>query len=313
MCGLIGLDWGSSSLRAYRFDAHGIVRETRHRPWGVAQLPAGGFETALADISSGWPSLPRLACGMVGSRQGWQEMPYLELPTDAPRFARAIGRLAMLDGSALHLAAGLRNPGTADVMRGEETQVFGALGLYPELAAESEWILPGTHCKWVRVKDGRIVEFHTFMTGELHALLLRHSLLATGRTATPHVAGAFERGVTSARDSGAEGVFARLFSTRALRLAGQLADAEVASYLSGLLIGEEFRAGLAAGRLRATAPCLIGEAALCQRYRQAARLFDLHLPEPLLEASAHGLWLLAHHAGLLSAGAPLTPKEPFSC
>ena len=301
MGGLIALDWGTSSLRAFRFDGAGTLGETRSRPWGIRHLPEGGFDAALAGITAGWPTLPRLACGMVGSRNGWREMAYLGLPASAAQLGKALGTVRAADGLDVHLLPGLRDPRGPDVMRGEETQVFGALALRPALAAASTFILPGTHSKWAVVRDGAVTGFRTMMTGELFAVLRQHSILgATGVDAVDD-ADAFARGVIAARDSGAAGALSRLFSTRALMLDGALAPASVPDYLSGLLIGEEFRAALADGLARRDAPLQpIGEAALCERYRRAASLFGIDLPTPIADAAAHGLWQLAAQAGLVS-------------
>lgn len=310
MSGLIALDWGSSSLRAFRFDGSGQLEETRARPWGIRQLPEGGYDAALAAITAGWPALPRVACGMVGSRNGWREMPYLDLPADAAQLGDALGAVRAADGMALHLVSGLRDPRGPDVMRGEETQLVGALALRPALAAAATFILPGTHSKWAVVRDGAVTGFRTLMTGELFAVLRRHSILgATGIDAADD-AEAFARGAAAARDSGAAGALGRLFSTRALMLDGALAPASVPDYLSGLLIGEEFRAALADGLARRDAPLqLIGEAALCERYRRAAALFDIALPPPIPDAAAHGLWRLAAQAGLIHSRS----REPSTC
>jgi 2-dehydro-3-deoxygalactonokinase len=299
MGGLSGLDWGTSSLRAFRFDGAGRIVETRARAWGIRQLPEGGFDAALAEITAGWPALPRLACGMVGSRGGWREMPYLDLPADTAQLGRALGRLCAADGRDVHLVPGLRDPRGPDVMRGEETQLLGALALRPALAAASCFILPGTHSKWAVVRDGAVTGFRTLMTGELYALLRRHSILG-GDVQAADDAVAFARGVAAARDSGAAGALGRLFSARALMLDGALASASVPDYLSGLLIGEEFRIALADGLARRDAPLqLIGETALCERYRRAAALFEIELPPPVEEAAARGLWQLATQAGLV--------------
>ena len=314
MRGLIGLDWGTSSLRAYRFDDTGQVGETRARPWGVRHLPDGGFEAALTDVTSGWPRWPRLACGMLGSRQGWLEVPYLGLPADTARLAGALGTLHANDGLDVHIVPGLRNPLGPDVMRGEETQLLGALALRPALAARSNWILPGTHSKWVRVRDGVVTDFCTAMTGELFALLREHSILCSDAGEILADPDAFARGIIAARDSGSAGAMSRLFSARSLMLEGALAPASVPEYLSGLLIGEELRAGLASKRFRSDAPFqLIGDAALCVRYRVAARHFEIALAEPVIEAAAHGLWQIARDAGLVDASVSMTSTETPSC
>ncbi|MGC1548271.1 MAG: 2-dehydro-3-deoxygalactonokinase, partial [Rhodanobacter sp.] len=266
MNGLIALDWGTSSLRAYWFDDTGKIRETRTRPWGIRYLPNGGFDAALTDITEGWPGLPRLACGMVGSRQGWLEVPYLDLPADTSQLGSAIRSVRANDGLDVHIVPGLRNPQGPDVMRGEETQLIGAMVLQPALAAHSSWILPGTHSKWARVHEGAVVDFCTLMTGELFALLQQHSILCAGSSDVAVDPGAFSQGVVAARDSGAAGAFSRLFSARALMLDGALAPASVPEYLSGLLIGEELRSSLATPRFHHETPLqLIGDAALCAR------------------------------------------------
>ncbi|BFI97295.1 MAG: 2-dehydro-3-deoxygalactonokinase [Rhodanobacter sp.] len=310
MTGLIALDWGTSSLRAFRFDGAGRLDETRARPWGIRHLPEGGYDAALAGITAGWPTLPRVACGMVGSRHGWREMPYLDLPANAAQLAGALGTVRAADGLDVHLVPGLRDARGPDVMRGEETQLIGAMALRPALAAAGTFILPGTHSKWATVRDGAVTGFRTLMTGELFAVLRQHSILgATGVDAADDI-DAFARGVAAARDSAAAGALSRLFSARALMLDGALAPGSVPDYLSGLLIGEEFRSALAEGLAQRAAPLqLIGDDALCGRYRRAAALFDIELPPPIPDAAAHGLWQLAMQAGLV----PSVAEESCAC
>jgi len=290
MSGLLGLDWGTSSLRAYWLDGKGAICETRTRPWGVRQLPDGGFDAALADITHGWPSLPRLACGMVGSRNGWLEAPYLKLPADTAQLAATLVSVRAADGAEVHIVPGLREPRGPDVMRGEETQLVGALALRPTLARQSTWLLPGTHCKWVNVSDGGVTDFCTLMTGELYTLLLQHSILGAVIGDAVADEAAFARGVIAARDSGAAGAFSRLFSARALMLDGALAASSVPDY----------------GPVQ-----VIGDAALCTRYRTAAHHFGISVVEPLADAAAHGLWQIACSRGLVGSGS--TTRRAPSC
>lgn len=304
---LIGLDWGSSSLRAYLLDEQGGILETRTRGWGIRRLPPGGFDAALDDVLAGWPALPLLASGMVGSRDGWREVPYVDLPAGLDAVARALSHVDSAGGRRVHLIPGLRHIATADVMRGEETEIFGALALQPVLAARSALLLPGTHSKWVSVRNGRVLDFTTSMTGELYAAVRHHTILGAGLGADdpPVDHEAFLRGVVAARDSGAAGALSRLFSARALVLAGRLAQLAVPDYLSGLLIGEELRAALAAGRIdRATPLQLIGNAPLCHRYAAAASCFELGMALPPPGAAALGLWQIARSAGLTAAALP---------
>lgn len=301
MNGLVGLDWGTSSLRAYRFDAAGRVVETRARPWGIRQLPAGGYPAALAEVTAGWPPLPRVACGMVGSRGGWHEVSYRDVPLALDGLGSALVAVTANDGAPLWLVPGLRDASGPDVMRGEETQLLGALRDRPALAARSTCVLPGTHSKWVRIEGGKLRGFRTVMTGEVFAALSRHTILgATGAEPAADFA-AFDRGVAMARASGAAGAFSRLFTARSLWLAGELAGSAVADYLSGLLIGEEFRSALAAGDAAPGTPLqLIGDPDLCGRYARAARQFDLSPAPAIVDAAANGLWLLAVQAGLVT-------------
>lgn len=312
MAGLIALDWGTTSLRAYRLDDAGGIRDSRSRTWGVRQLPEGGFDAALARITEGWPGLPRLACGMLGSRGGWHEVPYLDLPADPAGIGAAVVRMVAGDGRELFIVPGLRNRRHADVMRGEETQLVGALAQRPELAARSTWVLPGTHSKWVSVRDGRVTDFCTMMTGELFAVLDRHSILASAEAAGAADPAAFLHGVIAARDAGAAGAFSRLFSARALMLDGTLAAGSVRDYLSGLLLGEELRSALASGRFAIDGPLqLIGDAALCDRYRDAASCFGIAAVEPVVDAAAHGLWQVALRAGLAATRHPADNPAPL--
>ena len=300
---LIGLDWGTSSLRAYLYDADGKVVASRQQPWGLRHLPEGGFEAALLAITQDWPACSAIAAGMVGSRQGWREIPYVDVPADAASIAHGMLRVETCDSHALWIVPGLRQMAPADVMRGEETQIIGALTHHPNLRAGARFVLPGTHSKWATVVDGRIVGFDTMMTGEMYALLMKHSILGAGASndpAQPHNGEAFVRGLHAAKESGAEGAFSRLFSTRARMLAGDLTSADVPDFLSGLLIGEELRIARLRHGDHVASLCLIGESSLCQRYATAATYFDYARPVIIDDAAAQGLWQLASAAGLLT-------------
>ncbi len=306
---LIGLDWGTSRLRAYLFDAEGAVAEFKDRPWGVLSPPDGGFERAYHDVTGEWharrPGLPAVACGMIGSTVGWVAAPYCACPAGLQELAAAVVAATTQQG-VIHVIPGVELRGaTPDVMRGEETQIAGALALHPDLAASGTFVLPGTHAKWVAVRDGRIARFTTYLTGELFALLSERSILSRPpRTAVPAGAGevawdTFERGVRAARDNRAGGIAPLLFRTRSLVVQGALRAEESLEYLSGLLIGDEIRSG----SLDATPElALVGETALCERYQRALRLFDIAAPV-VDGATPAGLWQIAGRLGLVSAAA----------
>ncbi|MDB4882426.1 MAG: 2-keto-3-deoxy-galactonokinase [Gemmatimonadetes bacterium] len=300
---LIALDWGTSALRAYLLGDDAVVLDSRSEPWGIMQLPEGGFGVAFRRVTQDWlaraPNAGVLAAGMVGSAQGWQEVPYCAAPAGVEELARSVARC---EAGPLWIVPGVSQLGASpDVMRGEETQIVGALARDSGLAERSLLVLPGTHSKWVHVCDGRIREFTTYVTGELFAVLSASSILGrlardAARSPEPAQATrAFERGVLAARAS-THGMAPLLFSARSLVLAGRLEPESSLEYLSGRLIGEELRCGLADGeRPRA----LIGDAALCARYGAALELFDID-PAPVIEqTAAAGLWAIAKGARLI--------------
>jgi len=179
---LIALDWGTSNLRASLLDPHGAVLDTRSAAAGVMAVPERRFADALMSLCGDWmhahPHCACIASGMIGSRQGWVEALYVACPAGLADAAARLTRVAFGDRErhALHIVPGLRcvgADGQADVMRGEETQLWGA-----DLAAGSCCVLPGTHSKWAWLGDGdRVLSFQTHMTGELYAVLTQHSIL----------------------------------------------------------------------------------------------------------------------------------------
>lgn len=307
---LIGLDWGTSSLRGYLFGADESVLESSTQPWGIQQLPAGGFKEAFRGVAGAWrerwPEVPVIAAGMVGSRQGWREAAYVDCPADLVRLADGVLRFDTEVGPIAIVPGVIQKDEFPNVMRGEETQIMGALAQAPALAARSLFVLPGTHSKWVTIRDGRIERFETFMTGELFAVLRDHSLLgrpardAGAAAAATDAAAAFARGVAAARETGARGIAGRLFSTRSLFLTGDLAAGETLDYLSGLLLGEEIRSGLAGSGPTGRPPlALIGDPGLCGRYRTALAAFGVKDVRLLGDTAAAGLWTIARAAGFV--------------
>ncbi|MDA1201716.1 MAG: 2-dehydro-3-deoxygalactonokinase [Planctomycetota bacterium] len=305
---LVGLDWGTTSLRGYLIAAGGRLLQQRNRPWGIRQLPRGGFDEAVCGIAGDWlsasPGLPMIASGMVGSRGGWKEAAYVECPAELSKLAAGLATVETPLGT-LRIIPGLICVGDSragrppDVLRGEETQAAGAVANDPSLAEESLLVLPGTHSKWVAIREGRIEGFQTFMTGELFAVLRDHSIL--GDPARQVAGGprdgaaAFDRGVAAVRESGPAGLGPRLFSARSLMLTGSLAEADTLEYLSGLLVGEEIRCATAAagGTLSLPAIAIAGEAALCDRYVRACRACGISGVRLLGETAPAGLWMIA--------------------
>jgi 2-dehydro-3-deoxygalactonokinase len=322
---LIALDWGTSSLRAYLLGPDGHVLDQRSLDRGIMQLSdaprliaghstGNGFELALDEACGDWldacPALPIIACGMVGSAQGWQEAPYCPCPARATDVAAGIIKVHSLRGVDIHLVPGvIQHSALPNVMRGEETQIFGLLGSLPAGSRDRALLigLPGSHSKWTRVAEQRIEHFDTFMTGELFAAVCAHTILGrTQQRGGPFDVQAFERGVSVAlSEEGRIGMLSTLFSARTLGLTGQLPAAQQADYLSGLMIGHELRALAEVLRLRSGQTplppvVLIGNDSLCQRYEKALALCAFPSVRQAEQATEKGLWSLAVAAGLVA-------------
>ncbi|MDH7971943.1 2-dehydro-3-deoxygalactonokinase [Sphingomonas sp. AR_OL41] len=249
----IAVDWGTTNRRVFRIE-NGTVVATSRDGQGVTSLAPDTYPAEIAAIRARFGDLPILLAGMVGSTIGWREVPYVTAPAGFAALAEGLGwidaRTAIVPGVSL------LTDSHADVMRGEEVQLLGAVaaGMAP---ADSLLCQPGTHCKWVRMAGGEIADFTTAMTGELFALLRGHGLLAAQLTADVTPGSAFREGVEAGK---ARDLAASLFGIRAAKLLGRRDDTDAASYASGLLIGSDVaaRAG-ASGDVHVLADPALGE------------------------------------------------------
>ena len=238
--GFIAVDWGTTNRRAYAIGPGGARLGEMEDELGILSVPKGGFEDAVVAIRERLGDRPMLLAGMVGSNRGWIEAPYVPCPAGVEDLARAIqwvepDRIGIVPG-----VSWAEFP-HADVMRGEEVQIAGAVGsgMVGPLATICH---PGTHNKWVRLEGGRIDGFRTVMTGEIFSLLREHSILADLLAEPVRPGDAFSAGVQ--RGFGENDLIAELFSVRARVLLGKQEREEAASYTSGLLIGADLAIGL---------------------------------------------------------------------
>lgn len=296
---LIAVDWGTSSLRGAWMDAAGHVVEERAFERGILTVTSGEFPAVFDACFGDWMKANDALClmsGMVGSQQGWLQAPYCACPAGFEEVAAKLawlkpGRLAIVPGLVCD-HAGLpdvkRLQRIPDVMRGEETQVFGALQLLG--LQDALLVLPGTHSKWVRVQAGRIQSFATFMTGEFFALLRQHSILSRTLPAGDSAfdSEAFDQGVTLALRGNS--LLHTAFSTRTLALFERLPVTAQSSYLSGLVIGEELRAQTLPANAQVV---VIGSEALTTRYQHALALQGVAAQRVGSEATWAGLWAIA--------------------
>ncbi len=305
---LIGVDWGTSSFRAYLSDGGGQVMDRRASPMGILSVADGHFEAALAAELTPWRDahgpLPIIMSGMIGSRQGWREAAYVRCPADIGDLAanllafecESLGRLAIVPGLTVEA------DGMPDVMRGEETQIVGAQ-IASELAlsgrGDGHYVLPGTHSKWVRVDGGRITTFSTYMTGEVFAAMKDHTILGRLMSADGgDDTAAFVSGVRAGAAAGGPGALLhRLFAARTLGLFDRLPGGHIAGYLSGLVIGAELGDVSKATRTFT----IIGSDALAARYETAAACLGIETRRAPADCVAAGHAAIARAAGLIGA------------
>jgi 2-dehydro-3-deoxygalactonokinase len=236
----VAVDWGTSSFRGWLMSVGGESLAESRGVEGMLHCGSTGFDPVLREHLArlGAPDgIPVLICGMAGARQGWAEAPYLKTPTRLDALhegairVSARGDIRILPGIA---QARVDQP---DVMRGEETQLLGVTE--PDFTGLV--CIPGTHTKWIKIEAGEIIEFSTYMSGELFSAISQHTILAhavelAGRLGTDsrHL----QEGVTRALAAPA-GLTASLFRLRAAQLLGFEQRVDGAARLSGLLIGTE--------------------------------------------------------------------------
>jgi 2-dehydro-3-deoxygalactonokinase len=291
---MIAVDWGTSSFRAYRLDARGRILDRRFAARGILTVDAGGFAEVLVEEIGAWlddEPAPVFLSGMIGSRQGWREVPYLACPVDLEAIARACGIVECARVRRIFIVPGVScrdAHGVPDVMRGEETQILGAI---EELGPDAVVCLPGTHSKYVRVRDRRIVDFTTHMTGEVFGVLWRHSILGRlGGTDEVEEGPAFDAGVD--RSAQGQGLLHQLFGVRTRGLFGEIPAPRLAAYLSGILIGHEIRTAAPSAPV-----AVIGASELTRLYCRAFARCGVSARPIAGEPAPRGLWAVARSLG----------------
>ncbi len=244
---MIGIEWGTTSFRAFRLTRDGAIRDRRAVPRGINTVQDGRFGDTLREEIGPWLAAGErhvLLSGMIGTRQGWVETPDLPCPAGPAEIAAALVDIAY-DWGEVKVVPGLSciDPaGVPEVMRGESALIAGTLA---QIGGAGLACVPGNQAIWARIEAGRIASFATHLTGEAFAALRGSAI--PGRVIRDSPAGdptAFDAGVARSGEPG--GLLHHLFSVRALALAGRFSDAAGASFLWGVLIGHEVRAALAA-------------------------------------------------------------------
>ncbi|BCP51801.1 2-dehydro-3-deoxygalactonokinase [Kaistia sp. 32K] len=273
---LIAVDWGTTRCRAMLLDGNGAVLDEADSADGIGALGGAGHEDAFNAVVANWPKVPAIMAGMVGSRQGWHEAVYVNVPASAEALAQGLLKFETSDHRPMAIVPGLvlrSETRDGDVIRGEETQLIGLIEEEPDFSGIA--ILPGTHSKWAAIENGEITTFQTFLTGEVFELLARKSLLrhsvaedSDDIAGSPHFALAVRRSVL-------EGLpfLGAIFSVRVRQLLDGVSGDDNLAYLSGLVIGGEIAAAKQIGLLDAERPIrIIGSRTLARSYDAAFKV-----------------------------------------
>ncbi len=270
----IAIDWGSTNLRAWLY-LDGVLADTRQSEAGVTRLNGRTPQQVFQEVTAPWRrhGVPVVMAGMVGSNAGWLSVPYLPCPTDLSSLAGRLTRVEQAAPQSAWIIPGISivSDSNCNVMRGEETQLLGAYRTQPS----SLYLMPGTHSKWVRLEDGVIKDFRTVMTGELHHLLIKQSLIGVGLSEQRPNTAVFRQGME--QGFAQSNILRCLFEIRAAHVLGQLDKSAVSEWLSGLLIGNEVAQmqrdwDIATGET----VTVISNPQLAARYQQALEYADLH-------------------------------------
>lgn len=303
---LVGIDWGTSSLRLVAMNGQGETVASLQSDRGITRIGPDGFDAAIEQALSPWQlpvSVPLILSGMIGSRNGWVETPYLDAPVPLASLAGALVSHRSRAARHLYFVPGIRLVGRhADVMRGEETELLGWFEKNPQHQISQSFVLPGTHCKWVHTEHRQITGFRTCMTGEVFAVLCEHSILGRLMAAGPAddlpdaADAAFELGARRGLAE-PENLLANLFSARALPLLERMHAAEIRPYLAGLLIGSE----VAGQHRRHDEPLVvIGRGELAERYVRVLHLAGAQADCAEPGSAIAGQFAIARMAGLVS-------------
>lgn len=295
---LIAVDWGTSSFRLWLLGRDGSILAERRSGEGMTSAAKSGFANVLdshLQAISAPDGVPAIICGMAGARQGWVEAGYIDTPASLADIPLNAVRVPGVERD-IRILPGLarRDSDSPDVMRGEETQLVGALASIP---SGGMVCMPGTHSKWVDVEEQTVRSFSTLMTGELFAVICGHTVLSHAVADASGFRGdhtAFTRAV-AASFAAPQLATNRLFTARSGQLLHGLSATDAKAIISGTLIGIEI-AGAVSASPAAGQVILVGDGALGNLYEGA--LNAVSLPFTTIsadDAARHGLATAATH------------------
>lgn len=291
---LIALDWGTSSFRGYLLNQNGEILEKISADAGILSVKNRQFLQTLHQQLDRFklfgPKLPIIAAGMITSKQGWVETPYVECPVSAQDLANALSSFETEEFGKIWFLPGVKQlRPEPDIMRGEEAQLAGI-----DSSVNYTALLPGTHSKWVRLERGIISGFTTYMTGDLFYAVRNHTILKS-LAKENRSASAFNEGVQDGyrQTKEGKGLLSILFKTRVKSILSLNEQAGLEDYLSGLLIGTEICEAMSAGYQTKDPIIVLGSETLTQLYIAALTECGLAGTPAQPDISARGLYRIA--------------------
>ena len=298
-------DWGTTHLRLHLCRRATVLDKADGAGIGaLTSSPEATLFGAIEPWARQYGHLPIWLAGMIGSRNGWREVPYASCPAGTVELRDSMLRF-IARNHEIAIAAGVSctNPlGAPDVMRGEETQILGAIAMHPELGRGRNILaLPGTHTKWALVQDGKLRAFQTSLSGELYALLRDRSTLLKASAVDVNDDAerrGFDAGLQRSRELRTVPLSHLLFEVRSRQLIQGMTHAEASALLSGLIIGQDVLGALPLfdGTLRAVKSVpIIGAPKLAALYGTALSAHGINaVPLDATELTVAGLNALAH-------------------
>ena len=232
------IDWGTSNFRALLLDENFKEIDSITTSDGMLSLEKEEFYPYIKKTLAKWldKDLKIYMSGMVGSQNGWLETKYALCDVSLDDLSKDLVKIPNIEDN-IYIVPGVKSEknNSIDLMRGEEVQIFGAIEKMQ--MNDGFFILPGTHSKWVEIKDKKIVNFKTNMTGEVFNLMSTNSILEKSIKSTELNSVAFDKGAELSLSGG--GLLNHMFQARAQ--ANDIGDDGVYSFLSGIVIGAEIK------------------------------------------------------------------------
>ena len=274
------IDWGTTNFRAHKYDLikNKVISKIENNK-GILNIKKKSeflhiLNETLVKLKLSTKHYILLA-GMVGSKKGLYEVPYIRIPTSLSNLSKKIITKS-IQGIQINIIPGLvfRNKNYYDVIRGEETLVIGAI---EKLNIKQNCFLccPGTHSKWIMIKNDIINSFSTYMTGDLYSAIKSNTILSQSLNEESEKFSIiyFKHGLKFIKKN--KTIISIIFKIRTMDLFSQNKSFERKSFLSGLIIGLEMNEVLNKIKLFKSRVVLIANGPLTKLYEESFKYYKI--------------------------------------